>query len=200
MKIKAIMIALLLVISTMVAPYSPVFAEEEVPAELTSTVEPISVVEVESETEDPAVDLDVPLTVEAELDPEEIVVDLDVPLTVEAAIKAEEVVAEPYVPLTPEQSLIVALQAKFTELARSYGDERVKSIQMNLSQHLLEVEVKPDWYQLEESQQDEMAKKLFSQAQKLAFTRLEMLNSQGQLIARSPVIGTKMVILDRDQD
>lgn len=200
MKIKAIMIALLLAILTMVVPYSPVLAEEEVPAEITSTVEPLPVVELESETEDPAVDLDVPLTVEAELDPEEIVVDPDVPLTVEAAIKAEEVVAEPYVPLTPEQSLIVALQAKFTELARSYGDERVKSIQMNLSQHLLEVEVKPDWYQLEESQQDEMAHSLLSQAQKLAFTRLEMLNSQGQLIARSPVIGTKMVILDRYQD
>ncbi|MGB3405798.1 MAG: hypothetical protein WBA77_24180 [Microcoleaceae cyanobacterium] len=200
MKIKAIIIALLLMSATIIFPLSPVLAEEDVPPELTSTVEPLPVVEIDSETEDPIVDIDVPLTIEAELEPEEIVVDIDVPLTVEGELEAEEVVAEPYVPLTPEQNLILALQANLTKLARSYGDERINSIQMNLSQHLLEVEIKPDWYELEESQQDEMAQKLYSQAQKLAFTRLELLNEQGQLIARSPVIGTKMVILDRYQD
>ncbi len=200
MKIQAIIIALLLAMTTIVFPLSPVLALEEVTPELTSTVEPISVVEVDSETEEPLVDLDVPLTIEAELEPEEIIVDPDVPLTIEAELEPEEVVVEPYVSLTPEQTLILALQANLTKLARSYGDERVTSIQMDLSQHLLEVEIKPDWYQLEEGQQDETAQTLLSQAEKLGFTRLELLNSQGKLVARSPVIGTKMVILDRYQD
>jgi hypothetical protein len=150
-----------------------VLAEEEIPPTVTSVIEPPVAVDAELETVDGML--------EEEIFPEESQVD-------------------PMVQLTPEQNLILALQAKITALAGSYSDERVQSIQMNLSQNLLQVKVKPDWYKLDPQQQDEMTANLFSQAQKLAFKRLEMVNPDGQLIARNPVIGKKMIILDRYQD
>lgn len=172
-RIRTIVAILLLAIAIVILPMSAVLADEEIYPTVTSVVE--SPVEVEAESE----------TVDG---------------TLEEEIFPEESQVEPMVQLTPEQNLILALQAKITALAGSYSDERVQSIQMNLSRHLLQVKVKPDWYQLDPQQQDEMAANLFDQAQKLAFTRLEMVNPDGQLIARNPVIGKKMIILDRYQD
>ncbi len=188
--IRKIAVILLLVVTTLLLPNSSVFADEEIPPSLTSVVE--SPVEVDAEIE----------TIEP-LSEEEIDTEIETikPLSEEEIeILPEESLVEPTAQLTPEQALILALQARITELTGSYNDERVESIQMNLSEHLLQVKVKPDWYQLEEQEQDEMAQKLFNQAKSLAFTKLELVNYQGQLIARNPVIGKQMIILDRHQD
>jgi hypothetical protein len=176
-----IAVILLLAIATVMLPMSPVLAEAEIAPIEEIEISPTVISEVESLPE-----------TDAELE--------TVDGMLEEEIFPEESQVEPMVQLTPEQNLILALQAKITELAGSYSDERVQSIKMNLSRHLLQVEVKPDWYQLDPQQQDEMAQKLLTQAQKLAFKRLEMVNPQGQLIARNPVIGKKMIILDRYPD
>ncbi|MGB3533456.1 MAG: hypothetical protein WBA13_08050 [Microcoleaceae cyanobacterium] len=172
MKIRVLAVILLLVFTTLV-PISPVWAEEDIPTEITSIGEPEPVLETELDTVDPVLG---------------------------AEIIPDESLVTPEVQLTPEQALVLALQAKITDLTGSYSDERVESIQINLAQHLLQVKVKPDWYLLESSEQDEMAQQLFTEAQRLAFTRLEMLNSQGQLVARNPVIGQQMIILGRYQN
>jgi hypothetical protein len=177
-RIRKIVVILLLAIATVMLPMSVALADEEIPPTVTSVLESPVAVDAESETGDIISD----------------------DMISEEEIFPEESQVEPMVQLTPEQNLVLALQAKITALAGSYSDERVQSIQMNLSRHLLQVKVKPDWYQLDPQQQDEMAQKLLTQSQKLAFTRLEMVNPEGQLIARNPVIGKKMIILDRYQD
>lgn len=104
---------------------------------------------------------------------------------------------EPPPPLTPEQSLIAGIQNQVAEMTNRLGGGLVKSIQANFSSSLLTVKVAEDWYALSELEQNQLANKMWKEANSLDFSKLEIANLQGKLIARSPVIGAEMIILER---
>ncbi len=111
--------------------------------------------------------------------------------------KPQPVEMIPPPPLTPEQSLIAAIQTQVTEIKNRLGGRLVESVQANFSSSILTVKVAEDWYKLSEVEQNQLAIKMWKEANSLDFSKLEIANREGKLIARSPVVGSEMIILDR---
>ncbi|MES1025415.1 hypothetical protein ABN584_21190 [Gloeocapsa sp. BRSZ] len=111
-----------------------------------------------------------------------------------------EPIIEPMLPVvepTPEQSLIAAIEKQVAQVSDRYGDGIIESLQANFPANSLTVTLKTDWYNLEPSEQDKLTAQMFEQAKELDFIYLEVIDPQGNLLARSPVIGENMVILKR---
>ena len=100
-------------------------------------------------------------------------------------------------PLTPEQSLIAAIQTQVADITERLGGGLVKSVQADFSIGLLTVKVAEDWYTLSETEQNQLASKMWKEANSLDFSKLQIANSEGKLIARSPIVGSEMIILER---
>ncbi|MEG3894858.1 MULTISPECIES: hypothetical protein [unclassified Microcoleus] len=111
--------------------------------------------------------------------------------------KPQPVEMIPPPPLTPEQSLIAAIQTQVTEIKNRLGGGLVESVQANFSSSILTVKVAEDWYKLSEVEQNQLATKMWKEANSLDFSKLEIANREGKLIARSPVVGSEMIILER---
>jgi hypothetical protein len=115
---------------------------------------------------------------------------------VQAPIRTIKPIA-PAVPKTPEQKLLADLQASIVSQVRDLSQGLLVSLQANFTTQQLTAKLAPGWYDLAPAQQDRLAQTLFNQVQRLSFRQLELLNDRGEPIARSPVIGQQMVILQR---
>ncbi len=103
----------------------------------------------------------------------------------------------PKAELTPEQSLIASIQEQITQKSDRISDGSIQSVQANFTGGSLVIQVKDNWYSLSKLEQDKLAQKLLDQSQQLDFTHLEITDSQGTLLARSPVIGKNMIVFKR---
>lgn len=101
--------------------------------------------------------------------------------------------------LTPEQSLIAAIQAEVSDITSRYPEGLISAIQPNFLESRLMITVGNTWYELRPQRQDDVAKGIFQRAQQLDFRKLELLDTEGRLIARSPVVGSNMIILQRQK-
>ncbi|MGB5593737.1 MAG: hypothetical protein WBM62_06865 [Crocosphaera sp.] len=99
--------------------------------------------------------------------------------------------------LTPEQSLIAAIQKEVTDLTNQYSEELIARIEANFVGSRLIVTMGEQWYDLPTKEQDNLANTILKRTQNLDFRKLEMLDYQGTLIARSPVVGNQIIILQR---
>ncbi|NET57263.1 MAG: hypothetical protein F6K47_14185 [Symploca sp. SIO2E6] len=99
--------------------------------------------------------------------------------------------------LTPEQSLISTIQHQVAQITEEYGKGLIKAIQANFLESRLIVKVGNGWYELETEQQDKLAAQMFAQAVELDFSKLEINDLEGTLVARNPVVGPRMVIFRR---
>lgn len=99
--------------------------------------------------------------------------------------------------LPPEQSLIAAIQEQVADITGEYEEGLIQSIQANFRTSLLTVAVGADWYALSEPQQDQLANDLLKRSHDLEFSRLILTNELGEVLARSPVVGDRMVVLVR---
>lgn len=107
-------------------------------------------------------------------------------------------IAPPPAPvLTPEQNLIAGIENQVAQISSQYADGLIQSIQANFVGSRLIVKVNDSWYDLSESQQDKLANEMLSRSQELDFSKLEIRDSKDTAIARSPVVGSNMVILKR---
>ena len=111
--------------------------------------------------------------------------------------KPQPVEILPPPPLTPEQSLIAAIQNQVAEITDRMGGGLVKSVEADFSIGLLSVKVAEDWYKLSEVEQNQLASQMWKEANSLDFSKLQIANLSGKLIARSPVVGSEMIILER---
>lgn len=89
------------------------------------------------------------------------------------------------------------IQAQLTAVAALYGENLVQSVQVNLAQARLTTNLSTDWYQLNGDAQGDLVADLQRRAQALTFSTLEVRSPDGDLLARSPVVGDTMVILQR---
>lgn len=113
------------------------------------------------------------------------------------APQAVEIAPPPPPVLTPEQKLIASIQDQVAQTTTQYANGLIGSIQANFPASLLVVQVSDAWYDLNLSKQDNLAGEMLQRAKELDFSKLEISDSQGTLLARSPVVGDKMVILKR---
>ena len=98
------------------------------------------------------------------------------------------------VKLTPEQNLIAALSKKVLQLSQDFQEDIILSIEPNIANNILIVKITDDWYQLENAEQNAIVTDMFARSQKLEFRKLEIKDQNNNLVARSPVVGQKMII------
>lgn len=106
---------------------------------------------------------------------------------------------EPVLNLTPEQKLIASIQKQVAEVSNQYGEGLIDSVQVNFKGSRLIVRVNDGWYDLQEGQQDKLAGEVLRRSKILDFSKLEITDTQGGVLARSPVVGSEMVILRRKE-
>ena len=104
---------------------------------------------------------------------------------------------EPTIELTPEQSLIAAIQDQVDQITSQYAEGLIQTIEANFTGSRLIVQVSGDWYTLKPYRQNKLANQMLRRSQELDFRKLELIDTQGTLIARSPVVGQEMIILQR---
>jgi len=105
--------------------------------------------------------------------------------------------APPLAPLTPAQQLTVKLQEQVTETGNQYADGLVQFLQVDFFGHQLRVKLNDEWYGLSSEQQDGFVNEILHQAQEADLDKLEVTNRQGTLLARNPLVGQNMVVLQR---
>ena len=98
---------------------------------------------------------------------------------------------------TPEQSLIADIQARVSQISRSYVVGLVQSVEVNWPQQVIAINVSNNWYGLGDEAQDTIAQSIYTQTQGLAFSTLQLRDPEGVVVARNPVVGPAMVILKR---
>ncbi len=108
-----------------------------------------------------------------------------------------EITPEPEPELTPEQSLIAAIQEQVSEITTRYAQGLIESLEANFRDGRLIIAVSEEWFNLSPKRQDELSTEMLARSRQLDFTKLVLTTPQGKLLARSPVVGEKMVILQR---
>lgn len=99
--------------------------------------------------------------------------------------------------IAPKQTLIAAIQDEVAQITNEYAEGLIQSIEANFQGGLLSVKITDGWYNLSESQQDKLAAAMLARCRELDFSKLKMVDLQGKLLARNPVVGDNMVILKR---
>jgi hypothetical protein len=120
-------------------------------------------------------------------------------------IEIPETIQIPVRQFTPEETLISSIEKQFSEISVStkstegetISSKLIKSIQANFRSGDLIIKISDVWFTLEKSQQNQLAADIFQRSQELDFTHLEIVDSQNNLVARSPAVGDKMVIFKR---
>ncbi|MGK7944416.1 MAG: hypothetical protein AB4058_08095 [Microcystaceae cyanobacterium] len=127
---------------------------------------------------------------------------IETPVELESPDPPQAILVEPppKPEISPEQRLIKAVQEDLADLTSRYPEGLIDGIEANFFSNRLIVILGEDWYQLRPSRQDDVAKGIFQKAKNLDFQKLELVNDQGDIIARSPVVGNKMIIFVRALD
>ncbi len=105
--------------------------------------------------------------------------------------------AAPPLKLTPEQKLIAQIQDEVAEISNQYVNGLIQSVQANFRSSRLTVKLSDGWYNLPALQQDQLANDMLRRTQELDFSKLELTDATGVALARSPVVGEEMIILQR---
>jgi hypothetical protein len=101
--------------------------------------------------------------------------------------------------ISPEQAFIEAIQSQLSDITSQYPDDIVRTLNVDIAHARLIVQLNPIWYTIDEEQQNILTDRLWLQARSNHFTKLEIQDSQGISIARSPVVGKHPIILQRRQ-
>jgi hypothetical protein len=101
--------------------------------------------------------------------------------------------------ISPEQVFIEALETQISEITSQYPDDLVQTLNVDTISDRLLVRLNPVWYTLDDDRQNSLTDRMWLQAQTNHFTKLEIQDSQGVSIARSPVVGKHPIILQRRQ-
>ncbi|GAB4476378.1 MAG: hypothetical protein OHK0037_37970 [Elainellaceae cyanobacterium] len=100
-------------------------------------------------------------------------------------------------PTLPDQPLVAAIQEQITSVTDAYSENLIQTIQASFRSGRLRVNLGEGWYALSPVSQDKLAADLLRRSTKLDFTKLELVAPDGTLLARSPVVGDRMIILKR---
>lgn len=101
--------------------------------------------------------------------------------------------------ISPEQAFVEAIQTQLTALTSQYPDNIVQSLQFDLAHDRAIVRLAPVWYALDDVRQNEIVARMWDRARSSNFSKLELQDTEGRSLARSPVVGREMIILQRHQ-
>ena len=210
----ALLLILIFWVNSLLSPGKPPQVAEipstpSTPSEVTIPSEDIPVSEIPAMPEDmPVLEIPVPSEITT---PSEIPVFTPVPEEekVASGIEAPLELTEPQPPqpietlpppppvLTPEQSLIAAIQNQVADITGEFANGLVVAIQADFPNSFLTLQVANDWYTFDSAKQDQLAADMWQRSQNLNFEKLEIYDTEGRLVARSPVIGSNMIVWQR---
>jgi hypothetical protein len=98
--------------------------------------------------------------------------------------------------LLPEGK-IMEVQDQVAAITGQYSQDLIESVQANFQASLLMVQLSDRWYHLSPAEQDQLGAEVLQRSNKLDVKQLELRDSQGALVARNPVIGSNIIILQR---
>ncbi len=107
---------------------------------------------------------------------------------------------KPKIKFTPEQNFIAAIEKRVENLTTSYESDLVTTIEADLNSNKLLITVDDQWYELNSDRQDKVSNEILKRSRQLEFKKLIIQDSEGKLLARSPVVGDNMVILQRTHE
>jgi hypothetical protein len=99
--------------------------------------------------------------------------------------------------ISPEQAFTEAIQSQLSGITSQYPDDIIETLNIDINRDRLVVQLAPSWYTLDDDLQNTLTDRMWLQAQSNHFTKLEIQDSQGVAIARSPVVGKHPIILQR---
>ncbi|GEM_PF-2115602 len=97
--------------------------------------------------------------------------------------------------LTPEQKLITGIKNQVASLTNQYAEGLIFTIKADFIKSRLQLIVTDKWQDLTVSNQQKLSNKMWDKAEFLDFKKLELFNQNGDLLARSPVVGHEMIII-----
>ncbi|AZB71966.1 hypothetical protein [Synechococcus elongatus] len=100
--------------------------------------------------------------------------------------------------IDPNARLIEAIQSEVSAISDRYSEALILGVEANFVGSRLRLRLSDGWVSLSPTQQDQLAQEVFKQARELGFRRLEIIDEDDRLLARSPVIGSEMLIVRRD--
>ena len=145
----------------------------------------------------------IPQDLESSAPETEIAVDTSIPLELTSPGKTQNLrisTIEPELTFTPEQTLVADLQTKLAESIASYDQDLFDQIEIDDAQNSLLVEVTDNWYELSESRQIKLANQILNRSRQLQFSKLELQDTTGTLVARNPVIGEQIIIVQSHKE
>jgi hypothetical protein len=104
------------------------------------------------------------------------------------------VVATPKALLNTAENDLIEIQAQLASAAAGIGEGLIASVQTTPNQPL-KVSLGSPWEGLSASQQEAVAQKLWEKSQKLQFRQFELFDSTNTKVARSPLIGSNVILL-----
>lgn len=97
--------------------------------------------------------------------------------------------------LTPEQKLITGIKNQVASLTNQYAEGLIFSIKADFTKSRLQIIVTENWQEINFSERQKLSNKMLNKAEFLDFKKLEILNKNGDLLARSPVVGNEMILI-----
>lgn len=110
------------------------------------------------------------------------------------AVAQAPLVTQPQV--NPETELVQAVQSKLQGLASKYPAGLISNLELHPERQLAKVVVSNQWFNLPLAQRQQTAQSLWLQAVDYKMVKLEVQSMDGQLLARSPVVGGEAIVLD----
>ena len=141
---------------------------------------------------------DFPKSIQPEAEPIEDVVETIIPPELISPGRPKNlkmVTIKPELDFSPEQNLVAALETKLKELVQAYPSEVIQNIQISLTESSLLVQVTDGWYELEPERQNSLGNDILERSRAFGFDKLELKDNSGILVARNPIIGEKVIIL-----
>jgi hypothetical protein len=112
-----------------------------------------------------------------------------------AASQPPAITSAATLPISPEETLITAVRSQFSTLASQYPAGLISNLELDSERQLAIVTLGNLWASLTGDQQQQVAQSLWQQARVYQMAKVEMRSSNGSLLARSPVVGSDMVIV-----
>ena len=101
--------------------------------------------------------------------------------------------------LSPDAQKRAKLRQDLDVIAGSLINNAIVGIRPQFNSHFLAITLSNQWYATPESTQDNLANSLLVIAQVKGFTQIQLEGSDGAVLARNPVVGDGMIILQRSR-
>jgi hypothetical protein len=104
--------------------------------------------------------------------------------------------ANPPADVSLTSELMEELRDQIAEVSEDYGSDLIQSVQANFLSGRLALTVSGVWNDLG-GDRPQVAKALWLRSQEYGFTKLEITDREGKVLARSPVVGQEMLMFER---